>query len=103
MCEHNQRTRYTTGFQCENCDTFFPKNSPTYRADEYINTLWMSVHNVNAKALQAGLPEIPEAIKLRDEIGIGVKHINYEEVITKAEDFLALHGVNANDAIIIVR
>ena len=102
-CSHNHRCRYTHGFYCEDCNEFFPKKSATYRSGEYMSSLWMACHNVNAKALQAGLPEVLEAIEMRDKIGIGQKHENYEELITEAEAFLAKHGKDGDSAEVILR
>ena len=102
-CVHNHRMRFTTGFFCEDCGQFFAKDSPTYRSDEYLGTLWMACHNVNAAALQAGKPEIPEAIAMRDKIGVRKKHANYEELIAEAEAFLAKHGSSSSNATVTLR
>jgi len=87
-CVHNERSRYTHGFQCNDCDTFFPKESPTYRRCEYLNTLWMRLHNIGVdfhRAGRKGTLEDDEVRKMRDKIGIGIKHDNYEELIAEAE------------------
>lgn len=98
FCTHNQRRRYTHGFFCEDCGEFFAKDSPTYRSDEYLSSLWMACHNLNATALQAGKPEVPEALAMRDKIGIGIKHENHEELITEAEAMLVKHGSHGEAA-----
>ena len=92
MCEHNNRCRYTHGFYCEDCGTFFPKESPTYRSDEYLAELWMACHNINARALQDNKPAVPEAIAMRDRIGTRTKHTDYELLISEVEAFLMAHN-----------
>jgi hypothetical protein len=103
FCEHNQRCRYTHGFFCEDCGEFFGKDSPTYRSGEYLSTLWMVCHNINASALQAKKPEVPEALAMRDKIGIGIRHKNYEEIIAEAEALIAAHGTNTESATVLLR
>lgn len=102
-CNHNHRYRYTSGFYCEDCHTFFPKSSETYRSGEYMSTLWMALHNINATALQAGKREIPEVIAMRDKIDIGKRHNDYEQLITEAETLLAKHGSSAEAATVVIR
>lgn len=103
FCDHNKRCRYAHGFFCEDCGTFFPKESATYRSGEYLSSLWMACHNINASALQAGKPEVPEAIEMRDKIGIGKRHANYEELIAEAEAMLAKYGSHGEAATLTLR
>ena len=84
-CDHNQRTRYTNGFQCnDKCGQWFPKDSPTYRKGEYMSSLWMYLHNVGID-LRANNIDDTAVMAMKDEIGIDIDHDNYEELITKAE------------------
>lgn len=102
-CVHNQRCRYTDGFYCEDCQEFFPKDSPTYRAGEYLSSLWMACHNINAKALQAGRPEVTQALFMRDKIGIGRVHADHESLIAEVEAFLRAHGKNGESATVVLK
>ena len=43
---HNQRCRYTHGFQCDDCGTFIPKDSEEYLRTEGLSDYWMSIHNI---------------------------------------------------------
>jgi len=52
-CNHKARIRYTHGFYCEDCNTFFDKDSPTYRADALLSSIWMVLHNINAESHRA--------------------------------------------------
>lgn len=101
-CSHDHRCRYTHGFYCEDCDRFFSKESATYRSGEYLCMLWMACANVNAEALQAGKPEVVDAIKMRDKIGIGKKHEDYEGLIAEAEALLAKYGKTGESAMVIL-
>ena len=97
-CRHNARCRYTSGFYCEDCGGFFHKDSPTYRSDELISTLWMVLHNINALRYQKKLEPYADVAELLDTIGIGKKHENYEEIITMAEVLMQKYGQNSESA-----
>jgi hypothetical protein len=43
---HNQRCRYTHGFQCDDCGTFIHKDSEEYLRTEELNSYDMSIHNI---------------------------------------------------------
>ena len=97
---HNQQCQFTHGFFCEDCCTFFPRDSPTYRRSKLLESIWMVLHNINAESLQAGGPEIPDAIAMRDKIGVHAEHEDYEVLITEAEVVMAKYGVNVDSATI---
>jgi len=97
-CRHNARCRYTHGFFCEDCCTFFGKDSPTYRSDELLSTLWCVMHNINTESLRGGGGEVVEALAMRDRIGIGRKHADYESLVSEAEALMAKYGVTADSA-----
>lgn len=97
-CEHNQRCRYVDGFWCEDCDTFFPKDGAVYRSGELLSTLWMVLHNISAESEQRGGPKITDALRMRDRIGIGVRHADHERLIRDAERVMRKHGVTADSA-----
>ena len=102
-CRHNARCRYTNGFHCEDCNTFFHKDSPTYRRGELLSTIWMVLHNINAQRSREGLDEDKEVAAMREKIGIGVDHENYEELITEAETVMWKHRVNSGSAQVVLR
>lgn len=92
-CIHNQRCRWTHGFQCEDCNTFFPLESPTYRRSEYLGTCWMALHNVNSRRHRAKVDPHADVAELCDRIGVGQDHFDdYEELIGEAEAMLAKYG-----------
>ena len=60
-CIHNARCRYLHGYYCEDCDTFFHKDSDTYRSDELLQSIWMVLHNINVDLSRAGKEKDIEA------------------------------------------
>lgn len=103
MCKHNDRTRYTTGFHCNDCNTFFSKNSPTYRSDELLSTIWMVLWNINVERRRAKQDISSKITTMLDKIGIGIKHNNYEELITEATFIMNRFGKNSESANITLR
>jgi len=99
-CIHNHRCRYTDGFYCEDCNTFFGKDTPTYRSGELLSSIWMVLHNINVDRVRAGNVVDVDVLSLKDEIGIGIgkKHENFEELISKAEIIMTNHLKNSNSA-----
>jgi hypothetical protein len=80
--EHNRRFRFTNGYFCEDCQTFFPKDSPTYRRTELLSQIWCVLNNINCDREREDLA----VTKMMEEIGIGENHDHdYEELISKAE------------------
>lgn len=102
-CIHNQRCRYTHGFYCEDCKTFFPVDSPTYRSDELLSSIWMVLNNINADRQQKGKPKLSEVEAMKNKIGIGKKHENYEELIAEAETIMKKYHVTAKSATVTLR
>lgn len=104
-CIHNQRCRYSTGFYCEDCRTFFDKDSPTYRSGELLSSIWMVLNNIHAENLQKGGLGVPEALAMRDKIGLGNERFtydNHEELIAEAEVVMAKYKKNAGSATILL-
>jgi hypothetical protein len=97
-CTHNQRRRYEHGFYCDDCGTFFGVGSATYRNDELLSAIWMVLSNIDAHSRQAGGPEVVDALTMRDKIGIGLRHEDYEALIAEAEDVMHRHGVTSASA-----
>lgn len=102
-CQHNQRCRYTHGFYCEDCKTFFPKDSPTYRSGELLKSIWSVLHNINAERIQVGDPEIAEVLTMKNKIGIGKKHDDYEALIAEAEIIMKKYGVTSDSSSVTIR
>lgn len=97
-CKHNRRSRYPDGFYCEDCRKFFPKSSPTYRSGELLDTIWMVLNNINAERGQRGLEYYSDVEKMKDKIGIGIKHDNYEEIIAEAEIIMTKYNKGSESA-----
>ena len=98
-CDHNTNiTRYTNGFQCEDCDAFFGVDTPTYRSGEYLSSIWMVLHNINASSKE----RCADVSTMMDKIGIGIKHTNYEELIEEAEVIMTKYGKNGTSASVVI-
>ena len=97
-CVHNERTRYTHGYYCRNCATFFDKGSPTYRSGELLSSIWCVLNNINVDLFRSGKEKDSEVSDMMDEIGIGIIHKNYEHVIAKAEAIMSKYQKNSNSA-----
>ncbi len=101
-CQHNQRCRYEHGFYCEDCKTFFGKDSSTYRKGELLFSIWMVLNNINVDEYRAGRKPIIEVENIQEKIGINKQHENYEELITEAEIILAKYNKTSDSASIII-
>lgn len=101
-CIHNQRSRYTSGYYCRDCRVFFDANSPTYRSGELLDSIWMVLNNINAERVRAKEPKIKEVADLKEEIGIGLKHKNYEDIIQRAEIVMSKYGKNSESAVVMI-
>ena len=101
-CIHNNRACYKNGFYCEDCNTFFSKDSPTYRRDELLSSIWMVLHNINAKKVREGSHAI-DALMMRDKIGIGIDHENYQDLIEEAEKIMEKYGETSESCKIVLK
>jgi len=97
-CSHNQRHRYTDGFYCKDCLTFFGINTPTYRQRALLSSIWMVLHNINVQRRREGLAKDEEVSTLVDKIGIGILHDNYEELISEGEKIMSKYGEDSKSA-----
>lgn len=102
-CIHNAKCRYTHGFFCEDCQKFFNINSLTYRSSELLSDIWMVLHNINAERGQAKKPYIKEIEAMKNKIGVGIKHKNYEELISEAEILMTKYNKNSQSATVILK
>jgi len=100
-CKHSARSRYTTGFYCEDCGVFVKKGTQEYRrSGELIASISMVLHNkcVDFRRKNEIIPE--ELTKIEEEVdnlwhkGIG----DSEKIITRAEVFLLKYGLNSDSA-----
>lgn len=99
-CDHKGQEAWTDGLLCLDCGKFFHISSAYYRSTQYLQDLWMALHNLNAERYQTKLAHYkgpvlepyPEVTAMRDKIDIGVKHANYEEIISEAEAVLAKYN-----------
>ena len=99
---HNQRCRYTHGFHCEDCDTFFPRESPTYRRHEEISSLEMVIHNIGCDYGKAKEPKPPEIEafydRTRHKAVMMLTDAEVEALIDELMTFIHAHGKNADSA-----
>ncbi len=102
-CNHNQRCRYTHGFHCEGCKTFFGRDTPTYRKEELLSSIWMVLNNINVNRGRNDLPKDPEVQEMKDKIGIGIDHDDYEELIAASELIMSKYGKDGESASITMR
>lgn len=102
VCTHKHITRYDTGFYCNDCNLFFEKNSQTYRSTELLSTLWMILHNINAKRSQNGLCKIDEVTQMKEKIGLDKEKYasfeDYEVIISEAELIIEKYNIYNNTA-----
>lgn len=97
-CKHNQICRYTTGFYCADCKIFFENSSPTYRKTELLSEIWMVLNNINVQLYREGKPPDKDVAAMKDKIGIGQKHENYEELIEEAEIVMKKYNKDSESA-----
>jgi hypothetical protein len=97
-CLHLERSRYTDGFYCRDCDAFFSKDSKTYRSGELLSDIWMVLNNINVDRSRSGLPECGDVAALKEEIGIGKSHDNYEDIIRRADLLMVKYNKTSDSA-----
>lgn len=101
-CIHNQRCRYTHGYYCEDCGTFFPKDSEVYKQTELPWDLSMALHNIDAERQQAEYGDgpmigVPECRELADRVRNARGRMT-DELIAECEAMLAKYGRNRDSA-----
>ncbi len=102
-CIHNDRERYTHGYHCHDCDTFFHKDSPTYRSSELLSSIWMVLHNINVDLVRAGKESDTNITKMKDRIGISQDHKDYEEIIKESEILMAKYSKTSESANMVLK
>lgn len=98
-CRHSHRCRYGDGFKCEDCGRFIERSSPEYRRDEEMSNAWCELHNLPIHHPESAI----EATSLRDEIGIGIDHDNYEELLSRAQSLLSKYGRDFDTSVVTLR
>lgn len=111
QCIHNARCRYTEGFLCEDCNTFFGVSTPTYRSTELLSNLSLVLHNINVDLSRKGLPLDDDVKSLCDELcacscwGVdtpGGFDVDYEALIEKAVALAVKYGKNSKSATVVI-
>lgn len=62
---HNQRTRYTTGYQCNECGMWVAKDSDEYQITERVSDCQIALHNIQAWCRRND-KEVPDVVKKLD-------------------------------------
>ena len=101
-CIHNDCSMYAHGFYCHDCGKFFHINSPTYRSTKLLTSIWMVLHNINVELYRSKRPRDIEVTKMKNKIGIGLRHDNYEELIAEAEVIMNKYNKTAKSASILI-
>lgn len=84
---HNHRCRYSNGFYCEDCKTFYDENSHDYICSEMLSSCWMGIHNCTVDYVCAEKEdETPlELVRLKEDCEklqeLGMFKVNPAEVI----------------------
>lgn len=107
---HEHRCRYTSGFFCEDCLTFFATDSPDYLRYELPSTLGMVISNIAAVFHRAGQP-VPENVRrLRDTLyrisfsdRRTTSDAEREAIVNEALIVAASYGKNENSADLTLR
>ena len=97
-CKHNHRCRYFEGYFCEDCETFFPKDSQVYRETELPSEIGFVLHNINATRVREGLPIDDEVKQLCDKFFPILSDEDLDTLIAEAEVLMAKYGKNSDSA-----
>jgi len=95
-CIHNATTRYVDGFYCNDCQIWYDKDSTTYRSTHLLESIYLVLNNINVEQWRTNGTMIIEVGRMKEKIGIMVKHKNYEELISQAEVIMSRHGKHSN-------
>ena len=97
-CRHNNRTRYKTGFYCNDCKTYFDENSEIYKLSEGLSNLWCVLHNYTCNNPDKRIEEI-ETIKNK----IFLPKNPTIEIYNEALDLIYKLGLTKYDALVSLR
>ena len=98
-CRHNNRCRYTDGYFCEDCKTFFPKDSAVYRRTELPLNLIIVLHNLRIDLKREG-KDASVVLGLFDKFRKtpSMTSDDLDALVAEAEQELAKHGLNSDSA-----
>jgi len=103
---HSRQCRYTDGFFCYDCNTFFPAASPTYRRHEEIGTLNMVIHNIGAACHREKKPRPPEINVFHDRAEhkavLAMTDEEVEALIADQLVFIHAQGETADSATVVL-
>ncbi len=103
-CTHNQRTRYTYGFYCEDCDNFFGLDTPDYRYDEYIWSLDFVVNNMIVDLKRANKKIPSDMCYIFDRLEHATEgSIADEKLVVDAEALIKKYRGTPNDASMVIK
>ena len=100
-CDHNQRTRFTAGFYCEDCKTFFAACTAEYRSSELLFSIRLTLHNLNVERHRNGLTPLPDISAMAEKL----KHASddYESLVAEAEAVMQRYGVNSDSSMVVIQ
>lgn len=99
-CPHRHRCRFVHGYLCEDCRSFFPRESETYRRTEWPDELSMVLHNINVQIVREGGERIPEIDQAGDDLR---PRPCPERAIVAAERMVAKYAGLAETATVVLR
>ena len=101
-CDHNNRMRFTDGFHCSDCQTYFPKDSPTYRRDELLNSIELVLWNIHVDLRRAFGAETSDALEMSNKVRHGYSRDGYEDLIAEAEVIMRKYGKTCESATVVL-
>jgi hypothetical protein len=102
---HNNRGRYTDGFQCEDCGNFYPKGSEDYTRYEYLSTLRFVIHNIKVSYIRNNrdFPSISDELLHKLEVASSWPMEDLNKLVNDAIDYIHSEGGTDKDATIIIK
>lgn len=88
---HNQRCRYTTGYQCDDCNNFFDKDSEEYLRTEGISNYSMSIHNIGVYFYRENTELPQDVIELKNQFDELTKKNCYEVPMDEIQSMITNH------------
>lgn len=85
---HNQRCRHTNGYHCDDCNTFFEKESEDWKRTEGLSDCWMILHNINAMCLRSKADTPSDVLELRKEYDVLSERQAFEIPMNEVQSML---------------
>ena len=99
FCKHNSISRFTHGFFCLDCDTFFSKYSSVYMKTEMMSDIWMTLWNINVDLRRSGKKIDKKICSMLDKIGIGKNHDkDYRKIICESNKLMNKYNKNSDSS-----